>query len=81
MYMHSITRDGYNKSETLITSTCAPRLQEKWADPSPKRKGSLVFSQPVVANGIVYWGSFKGYEHATSVATGQDVWTSPPVPR
>ena len=42
-----------------------------------------VFSQPIVSNGLVYWGSFDGYERATTTS-GNLVWqtnlgtTSPP---
>ena len=42
-----------------------------------------VFSQPIVSNGLVYWGSFDGYERATDTS-GNLVWqtnlgtTSPP---
>jgi outer membrane protein assembly factor BamB len=42
-----------------------------------------VFSQPVVSNGLVYWGSFDGYERATDTS-GSLAWqtnlgtTSPP---
>ena len=42
-----------------------------------------MFSQPIVSNGIVYWGSFDGYERATDTA-GNLIWqtnlgtTSPP---
>ena len=33
----------------------------------------MIFSQPVVANGLIYWGSFDGYEHATNLS-GQQIW-------
>ena len=42
-----------------------------------------VFSQPIVSNGLVYWGSFDGYERATDMS-GNLLWqtnlgtTSPP---
>ena len=45
--------------------------------------GGPVFAQPIVANGTVYWGSFDGYERATSTS-GNLVWktflgtTTPP---
>ncbi len=32
-----------------------------------------VFSQPIVSNGVVYWGSFDGYERATTTS-GTPVW-------
>ncbi len=79
-YMHNVQRNGYNKSETLITSVSAPSLHEHWAAgplPPEPAAGGYIFSQPVVSNGVVYWGSFDGYEHATNVADGSPVWQQP----
>jgi polyvinyl alcohol dehydrogenase (cytochrome) len=30
--------------------------------------------QPTVADGVVYWGSWDGFEHATSTAGGVELW-------
>ena len=32
-----------------------------------------MFSQPIVSNGLVYWGSFDGYERATDTS-GNPIW-------
>ena len=69
MYMHDVGRSGYNKAETIINRTSAPNLKVHWTYPG----GGMIFSQPVVANGLIYWGSFDGYEHATDL-NGNLVW-------
>jgi polyvinyl alcohol dehydrogenase (cytochrome) len=54
-------------------------LRKQWTATS----GGPAFAQPIVANGNVYWGSFDGYERATSTR-GEPVWktflgvTTPP---
>src|SRR5207244_4497687 len=63
MYMHDVGRSGYNKAETIINPASAPNLKVRWTN----KGGGVIFSQPVVANGIIYWGSFDGYEHATNL--------------
>ncbi len=69
MYMHDVGSSGYNKAETIINRTSAPNLKVHWTYPG----GGVIFSQPVVANGLIYWGSFDGYEHATNLS-GQQIW-------
>src|SRR2546421_11735735 len=68
-YMHDVGRSGYNKAETIINRTSAPNLKVHWT----YQGGGMIFSQPVVANGLIYWGSFDGYEHATNLS-GQQIW-------
>src|SRR5207244_4380728 len=68
-YMNDNGRSGFNKAETVITQATAPNLQVHWT----AQAGGAIFSQPVAANGVVYWGSFDGYEHATNV-NGTQVW-------
>lgn len=68
-YMHDIGRSGYNRTETIINRTAAHNLKIHWT----YQGGGMIFSQPVVANGIIYWGSFDGYEHATNLS-GQLIW-------
>jgi outer membrane protein assembly factor BamB len=69
-------------SDAGFNPRSAPNLSLAWqtSDTGPT---SGVFSQPVVSNGLVYWGSFDGYERATDTS-GKLVWqtnlgtTSPP---
>lgn len=68
-YMYGVGRSGYNQAETIINRTSASKLKVHRTLPS----GGKVFSQPIVANGMVYWGSFDGYEHAATL-NGVQVW-------
>lgn len=68
-YMYDVSRSGYNQTETVINRTSAPSLHPHWTIQS----GGRIFSQPTVANGMVYWGSFDGFEHAATL-NGQQVW-------
>src|SRR5437764_368112 len=70
MYMHDAGRTDYNSNETIINLSSAPHLRQHWA----YRLGAAIFSQPVVASGLIYWGSFDGYEHATNLS-GQQIWS------
>jgi hypothetical protein len=62
-YMGNVGHSGYNAAETVINPSSASSLQLQWTQTS----GGLVTGQPIVANGIVYWGSWDGYERATTV--------------
>ncbi len=65
-YMFDPGHSGFNGVETIINPTSAPHLQVHWAF----QGGGRIFSQPVVANGMVYWGSSDGYERATDLNGG-----------
>jgi polyvinyl alcohol dehydrogenase (cytochrome) len=87
-YLGGLGRTGYNGAESTITAATAPNLKLQWSTGSP---GDIIFSQPIVTNGMVYWGSFDGYEHATTTSgtlawqqyLGQTpaghAWCQPPV--
>ena len=62
---------GFNSSETAITSTTASSLTRSWV----AHAGGGISSEPVVVDGTIYWGSWDGYEHATSV-DGQTRWST-----
>ncbi len=70
-YMGNNGRTGYNSAETVITVNTAPNLKIKWTHSA---NGSI-YSQPIVASGLVYWGSRDGYEHATDL-NGNFVWAT-----
>lgn len=65
-YLHDNTHDGYNSAETVINSSTAPNLKLKWTHSA--RGG--ISTQAVEANNLVYWGSWDGYEHATTLSGG-----------
>jgi outer membrane protein assembly factor BamB len=66
-------RSGFNGAETTITPSTAPQLHLAWTAAAENISPNLVFSQPVVANGLIYWASFDGYERATNTS-GALVW-------
>ncbi len=70
-YMGNNARQGYNGAETIINVNSAPHLKLKWTHSA----SGAIFSQPIVSNGLIYWGSEDGYEHATNL-TGGFVWAT-----
>lgn len=74
-YLINLERQGFNGAETLINPTTAPTLKLK----GTYQIQSSISSEPVVANGLVYWGSYDGVEHATEpslLGSGADVWST-----
>jgi outer membrane protein assembly factor BamB len=80
-YLQGNDRTGFT-GDGGLNQTSVPNLSLAWqtSDAGPAHG---VFSQPIVSNGMVYWGSFDGYERATDTS-GKPVWqtflgtTSPP---
>ena len=70
-YMADNGRSGFNGAETIITPQTAPHLKLKWID----KAGGYPASQPVEANGLVYWGAWDGFEYATDL-NGHKVWAT-----
>jgi outer membrane protein assembly factor BamB len=70
-YMQGNDRSGFATDSGFNPST-APTLHLAWqkSDTAPNHG---VFAQPIVSNGLVYWGSFDGYERATDTS-GNLVW-------
>jgi len=68
-YMGDPGHSGYNANETIINPTTAPNLKLHWQGP----RDNHVSSQPIVVNGVVYWGSWDGNEHAMTV-NGSKLW-------
>lgn len=62
-YVFDNGRSGFNGSETIINSLTAANLKLKWIHTT----ASTISTQPTVANGVIYWGSWDGYEHATNL--------------
>jgi len=68
-YMADNGHSGFNPAENVITAASAPQLRLKWKVTA----GNYVASQPVEANGLIYWGSWDGFEHATDL-NDRTVW-------
>ena len=69
-YLHDNARSGFNAADTKINRSTVANLKLKWTHTT---SGSIS-TQAIVVNGIAYWGSWDGYEHATNVNTNALVW-------
>ena len=69
--MGSDDRSGYNSDETSITTQTVANLHLYWS----LHAGGGISSQPIMVKGIMYWGSWDGYEHATSI-NGKPLWAT-----
>lgn len=69
-YLGSAGRTGFNSAETVIRPATASRLKRRWADSS-----GPVSAEPVDADGVVYYGSWDGYERAVKASTGARLWS------
>lgn len=71
-YMADNAHTGYNGVETIINPNSAPNLKLLWSHQAAQK----ITTQPIEANGMLYWGSWDGLEHASSLTDGSDVWTA-----
>jgi len=82
-YFGGNDRTGFGANDNVFNPTSVPNLGLAWQAADTGKPDPGVFSQPVVSNGLVYWGSFDGYERATNMS-GKAVWqtflgtTAPP---
>ncbi len=72
MFQGNLEHSGFNGSETILNPTTAPQMKVVWT----RHVGGRVTSQVVEANGLLYWGSWDGFEHASNPSTGTDVWAT-----
>ena len=70
-YLINNARSGFNGAETIINPTTAPKLKLHWTYTA----SGAISTQPVVVNGLIYWGSWDGDEHATNLS-GTQVWAT-----
>ncbi len=71
-YLFDVGRQSFNKQESILTPKTVQHMTMHWMNTA---KGSIG-SEPVFANGLVYWGSWDGLEHASDPSTGNDVWST-----
>ncbi len=72
MFLGNKARMGFNAAETIINPNTAPYLQLRWTHSALGH----ISTQPVESNGMVYWGSWDGLEHASRLSDGADIWTA-----
>lgn len=70
MYQGNTSRSGANLAETVVTRASAAylTLAAQFTTRGP------VFSSPVLVSGVLYVGSWDGYEYAFDVATHAQLW-------
>ena len=70
-YLGSVQRtDNASEGGGILNMTNAPGLRPLWHFAT----GATVASQPIVANGLVYFGSWDGYEYAVYATNGTLRW-------
>jgi polyvinyl alcohol dehydrogenase (cytochrome) len=72
-YGFNAARSGDNSADA-VTAANAASLKLHWTH----HAGGGIFSQPVVSSslGLVFWGSWDGYEHATHIGTNATAWAT-----
>lgn len=71
-YLYNGNRTGYNGAEKIITSSTARKLTRLWVRTTRRP----ISSQPILVNGLVYYGSWDGYERAVNAASGARRWAA-----
>jgi polyvinyl alcohol dehydrogenase (cytochrome) len=69
-YLNNGARTGYDGGEKTITPSTARKLTKLWAHPG----GHPISTQPIQVHGVVYYGSWDGYERAINAANGAQRW-------
>ena len=70
LYGRDLAGSHYNPQEKTLTPATASRLKVKWIF---ETEGD-VSSQPIVVNGVIYFGSWDGKEYAVDAQTGKKIW-------
>ncbi len=68
-YLNDVQRDGASTDTTLSTSN-ASQLTLLWS----YKTGGAIAAQPIEVGGVVYLGSWDGYEYALNATTGAVMW-------
>jgi outer membrane protein assembly factor BamB len=69
-FMYTGARTGTNLFETTITAKTASNLHLAWTF----KTGGTIAASPVTSNGVLYIGSWDGYEYALNASTGVELW-------
>src|SRR6266566_5124533 len=70
-YLSDNAHSGFNRAEAGINATTAPTLKQHWM----YHAHGGISVQPVEADGMIYWGSWDGMEHAMDLK-GHQVWAA-----
>jgi outer membrane protein assembly factor BamB len=69
-YLHDEQRSGVSPDETTLAAANVDQLGRKWT----YKTGGVVAASPTVVGGVVYVGSWDGYEYALDATTGALIW-------
>jgi outer membrane protein assembly factor BamB len=72
-WMGALDNTDGNLQETAITPSDVNTLQPAWTNPATAP--SSISTQPLVADGLIYYGSWSGDVFAIDPATGATVWS------
>lgn len=73
-FLGSNAHTDYNAAETTINPSNAANLKVHWSVPSTTH--AVITAQMIMANGMLYWGSWNGVMHATDPTTGKQLWST-----
>lgn len=71
-YLGNIAHTGYNGAETIINPSTVSSLKIHWR----RKYSAKISTQPIVANSMLYLGSYDGIEHGSRLTDGTDIWTA-----
>ncbi len=69
-YMYNQARTGANLNETTITPATAKKLHLAWKFTT----NGVVGASPTLVKGVMYIGSWDGYEYAINLSTHKQLW-------
>jgi outer membrane protein assembly factor BamB len=69
-YLHDAKRSAANTEASALSVASAPKLAKLWQFTT----GGTVAASPTVVGGVVYVGSWDGFEYALDAATGTLKW-------
>ncbi|HZU69718.1 MAG TPA: PQQ-binding-like beta-propeller repeat protein [Ktedonobacteraceae bacterium] len=70
-FLGSNARTSFNANETVINPSTAPNLTLSWTHMT----NGTITAQPIVSNGVLYWGSWDGHERATNLKNQKGLWS------
>lgn len=73
VYGHDLSNTRLNPNETKITAATVARLTQGWTTSGV----TGVTGTPAVADGVAYYGDWKGTLWAVKADTGETIWSTP----
>jgi len=70
-YLADTSHTGVNPTQQLLNRGTASKLRPLWVD----KVGGFITTQSIIGNGLIYFGSWDGYERAVD-PSGRVVWST-----